>query len=136
MDNCTGPPLQLQPSSITLNVEHILNESFSFNFNWSEPFTWPGFPITSYTTTITSYRSGQPIVHNTTIIHGNGLGAIRPDFQFSSGGNDCYQLQFSVKANNSLGQSQPTYLTFGHPITGNLIAVHADSQSILLLNSE
>ena len=110
-----GPPL---PPSVVINGEHLVNDTFTVSLNLSQPFTWPGFPITNYTATLIS-TSGSRRIHNTSIIRSNGVETLMQQYQFTTEGNSCYELLFFVTANNSIGESQPTHAAFGHPISGN-----------------
>ena len=112
-----GPPLA---PSVSLTQEHFVNNTFLLTLNWSKPFTWSNFPITSYTITITNYSSGEPI-STTNITYSNGSGT-DGCHQYIGEGNDCYRLDISVAANNSLGKGQHTTVQSGHLI-GEIIII-------------
>ena len=105
-----GPPLA---PSVSLNVELSDNDTFIFILSWTKPFSWPGFPITGYTITLSNYSSGEA-VHHTVVVDSN-----KTEYQFSSMENECYRLDLSVSANNSLGEGKPSIIQSGHPIIGN-----------------
>ena len=92
------------------------SDTFVINFNWSKPFTWGGFPITSYTFSLQNESSGQLIDDGTRQL--NGSDAVVENYHFITEGMHCYMLTFSVLANNSLGEGNESVSSVGHPIKG------------------
>ena len=90
------------------------NETFSFTFTWTKPFTWTNFPITGYTVVLSNYSDGEPL--NTTITYGERNISDFYVHQFNTTGNECYRIDFYVSANNSLGEGEPTLIQSGHPV--------------------
>ena len=111
----TGPPLTLSVQSISLEIEYnTTSNTFSITLNWSRPFTWPGFPVNSYTITLSNYSTTDPL-HTTTVLNSADLESSGHQV-ITTDGHNCYLIGFSLKANNSLGESNQTYKQFGHPI--------------------
>ena len=103
--------------SIGLNVQltDFDNLTFTFTLSWTAPYSWPEFPITGYTVTITDYSSGEifnkifsTISNETQYMH-----------EFNTTGNDCYRFDLSVSANNSIGEGESSMIHSGHPVIGN-----------------
>ena len=118
------PPLA---PSVTYEIEHVINDTFLFSFNWSRPFTWPGFPITNYTITLRNYSSGEPVDETFTIIPANESGLEEPTqgYQLTTEGDTCYQFKISVKGSNRLGEGEYSSITVGHPITSEFLYAYS-----------
>ena len=91
----------------------MVGDIFAYHLNWSTPFTWPGFPITSYNVSIYNYSSGET---TTTMKYRNDTGVLSLTHQGTSDGESCYRLNFTVAANNRLGEGERTVIQSGHSI--------------------
>ena len=106
----------MQPTIINLTQEHVVdNNNFTYHLNWSAPFTWPGFPITSYSVTVFIQLNNESI---TTIIYGNDSHPppLSHGGRSTSYGESCYGLTFSVAASNSIGKGDFSAIESGHHI--------------------
>ena len=115
----TGPPLA---PSISLDVELLEsdNESFFlFTLNWTTPFSWSEFPVTGYKMILSNYSKDEPFNKSYTILAESNNETDSYLMQFNSTGNECYGIDFSVSANNSLGEGESAVIHSGHPIIGN-----------------
>ena len=74
------------------------------------PFSFPGYPVTYYTITVFNHSNGETFTTTKT--------ANFADYshQSLSHGDHCYELDFTVIAVNSLGESPPSTIYTGHPI--------------------
>ena len=93
-----------------------INNSVIHTLSWDAPFTWPDFPIISYVVNITNLSNR---VTNLTVIHHNDSHKVI--HQFTSQGDSCYEIEISVVANNTVGDSKPAVLSVGHPISTLLL---------------
>lgn len=115
----TGTPMA---PTIGVSVEHTYNDSFTFNLSWQAPFTWPGFPILSYTVAVTNYSSGQQIMISnisgtSTELESNDTGYYSNHSMVYTGrGSHCHNLSFSVEAENAIGNGKSVVLYTGQPL--------------------
>ena len=109
-DSPSAPP-------IGLNVEltDFDNLTFTFTLSWTAPYSRPEFPITGYTVTITNYSSGETFNEIFSAINNQ----TEYMYEFNTIGNECYRIDLSVSANNSIGEGESSMIHSGHPIIGN-----------------
>lgn len=92
---------------VNLNQYHLAKDAIQHTIHWSEPFTWSQYPITNYTIKINNH-------------HGEYITVIKTsdDFNFihTTYGKDCYELDFSLAANNQIGQGSSSFIHTGHPV--------------------
>jgi hypothetical protein len=105
---------------LDLQLTNFDNPTFTFTLRWTAPYSWPGFPITGYTITVTNYSSGETFDRIFTTIS-NEIDYI---FEFNTTGNECYGIDLSVSANNTLGEGESSMIRSGHPVTGNVHTFH------------
>ena len=105
-----GPPLQ---PLVHLLQEHDVDNNFTHHLNWSAPFTWDGFPITSYNVTVYNHSSGIATTLRK-FVNDSELESFSLDS--TSSGESCYMLDFYVSATNDLGEGEPSVIRTGHPI--------------------
>ena len=106
----SGPPL---PPPFDLSQEHDTDNNFTYYLNWSAPFTWDGFPITSYNITIYNHFSNEA---TTTMYSENDSEFQSLSHNGTTTGDSCYMLDFYVSAANSIGVGEPSLVQSGHPI--------------------
>ena len=101
--------------SVDLDVQltDIDNSTFTFILSWFAPYSFPGFPITGYTITITNYSSSEAFARVLTTTSNE------TEYRFNTSGDECYRLDLSVSANNSLGEGESSTIQSGHPVVGN-----------------
>ena len=102
--NHVGPPLA---PPFNLTQRHLINDAIQHILSWSAPFTSSHFPITNYTININNHH-GEYI---TIVKSGNDFTYIHTSY-----GRDCYELDFSLAANNEVGQGSAFFVLTGHPI--------------------
>ena len=108
--------------SIGLNVQltDFDNLTFTFTLSWTAPYSWPEFPITGYTVTITDHSSGETLNKIVSTISNQ----TEYMYEFNTTGNECYRLDLSVSANNSLGKGESSMIHSGHPVIGNVYMLY------------
>ena len=113
-----GPPLV---PSINLSINRSVNDITLFILTWSTPFTLPGFPVISYTITITltNYSDGRESINVNTFDITN---TVIQDHQYQhivtsiGRDNECFLLNFSVMANNTIGSGEHSSVQYSNYI--------------------
>ena len=101
----SDPPLA---PPLNLTQHHLIDDAVQHILQWSEPFTPSDFPVTNYTVGISNRLNLEYI----TVTKSND------DFTYThtSYGRSCYELDFTLTANNRVGQGDTSYIHSGHPV--------------------
>lgn len=90
------------------------SNNFTHCLDWSAPFTWPGFPVISYSITVFNHSSNQSTVDD--IVYVNESSAGSHSWMYTSYGESCYGLTFYLAARNALDEGEFAMIRTGHPI--------------------
>ena len=106
-NNLLGPP---SAPVVKFEQNYLINSLVNSHLSWRRPFTFPDYPVTNYTVTLFNHSDGETI---TITRMANFSDYFQP---LLSEGDDCYEIDVTVVATNSIGTSLPAIVNTGHPI--------------------